>query len=98
MNYSNSDNFLSTVFGISIKKNVLKLKTGELNLNKNVNMKKSLINKDTNLNGIHKFTNKRRLRTKNDFSNELEHSKLPNSIKKNKESITSMNSIIRKKF
>ena len=53
LNYSNSDNFLSTAFGISIKKNVLKLKTGELNLNKNVNMKKSLINKDTNLNGIH---------------------------------------------
>lgn len=45
-------------------------------------MKKSLINKDTNLNEMHKFTNKRRLKSKNDFSNELEHSKLPNSIKK----------------
>ena len=31
-------------------------------------MKESLINKDINLNDMHKFVNKRRLRSKNDYS------------------------------
>ena len=85
MNFSNSDNFLSAAFSISIKKNVLKLKTRKLNLNKNFNMKESLINKDTNLNDVRKFVKKRRLRSKNDYSNEQEHSKLPNNNQKLKE-------------
>ena len=55
--YLISDNFLSGAFGISIKKNVLKIKTRKLN--KNENMKKTLINKNDNKSEILKFTKKK---------------------------------------
>ena len=84
LDYSNPINFQSEAFGICIKKDELKLKPRKLNLNDNVNMKEALINNCSEINETPKFSNKKRLRSKNDNSTGIKTCPTTNSNSGNK--------------
>ena len=99
LDYSNPINFQSEAFGICIKKDELKLKPRKLNLNDNVNMKEALINNCSEINETPKFSNKKRLRSKNDNSTGIKTCPTTNSNSGNKlkKGMPPVNKYIKKK-
>ena len=79
-------NFQSEAFGICIKKYELKYKPRKLNLNEkeNANMKEAINNNFSEINETPKFSNKKRLRTKNDNSTGVKTCPTTNSNSGNK--------------
>ena len=86
LDYSNPMNFQSEAFGICIKKYELKYKPRKLNLNEkeNANMKEAINNNFSEINETPKFSNKKRLRTKNDNSTGVKTCPTTNSNSGNK--------------
>ena len=86
LDYSNPMNFQSEAFGICIKKYELKYKPRKLNLNEkeNANMKEAINNNFSEINETPKFSNKKRLRTKNDNSTGVKTCPTTNSNSANK--------------
>ena len=99
LDYSNPINFQPEAFGICIKKDELKLKPRKINLNDNVNMKEALINNFGEINETPKFSNKKRLRTKNDNSTGVKTCPTTNSNSANKlkKAMPLVNKYIKKK-
>ena len=86
LDYSNPMNFQSEAFGICIKNYILKYKPRKLNLNEkeNVNMKEAINNNFSEINETPKFSNKKRLRAKNDNSTGVKTCPTTNSNSGNK--------------
>ena len=99
LDYSNPINFQPEAFGICIKKDELKLKPRKINLNENVNMKEALINNFGEINETPKFSNKKRLRAKNDNSTSVKTCPTTNSNSANKlkKAMPLVNKYIKKK-
>lgn len=107
IDYNNPINFQSEAFGIFIKKDKLKIEGRNINLNliNNNNM-----NKDDNDNGekndnniikdlneTPKFSNKKRLRAKNENSGDMKTCPTTNSSKRRKKGVSVVNKNIKKK-
>ena len=99
LDYSNPANFQFEAFGICIKKDELKLKPRKIYLNNNDNMKEALNNNFSEINETPKFSNKKRLRTKNESSTGVKTCPTTNSNSANKlrRSIPLVNKYIKKK-
>ena len=101
LDYSNPINFQPEAFGICIKKFELKLKPRKIDLNekKNINMKEAINNNFSEINETPKFSNKKRLRTKNDNSTGIKTCPTTNSNSANKlrKAIPLVNKYIKKK-
>ena len=104
LDYSNPINFQPEAFGIYIKKEKLKIDIRKLNLNseKEINDKNNINNDNNNFgefNETPKFSNKKRLRPKNENSNSTSVKTCPttNSSNKIKKAITVVNKNIKKK-
>jgi len=99
LDYSNPINFQPEAFGICIKKDELRLKPRKIYLNDNVNMKEALINNFGEINETPKFSNKKRLRAKNDNSTGVKTCPTTNSNSANKlkKAMPLVNKYIKKK-
>ena len=99
LDYSNPINFQPEAFGICIKKDELKLKPRKINLNEKFNIKEALINNFGEINETPKFSNKKRLRSKNDNSTSVKTCPTTNSNSANKlkKAMPLVNKYIKKK-
>ena len=99
LDYSNPINFQPEAFGICIKKDELKLKPRKICLNNNDNMKEALNNNFSEINETPKFSNKKRLRAKNDNSTGVKTCPTTNSNSANKlkKAMPLVNKYIKKK-
>ena len=109
MDYSNPINFQSEAFAIYIKKEKLKIDIRKVNLNENNKIKnkdikeKNIINKEeinnnlSEINETPKFSNKKRLRDKNDNSTNIKTCPTTNSSNKLKKAVPVVNKNIKKK-
>ena len=101
LDFSNPINFQPEAFGICIKKFELKLKPRKIDLNekKNINMKEAINNNFSDINETPKFSNKKRLRTRNDNSTGIKTCPTTNSNSANKlrKAMPLVNKYIKKK-
>ena len=107
MDYSNPINFQSEAFAIYIKKEKLKIDPRKVNLNENSKIKnkeikeknnKEIINNNVSeINETPKFSNKKRLRDKNDNTTTMKTCPTTNSSNKLKKAVPVVNKNIKKK-
>ena len=109
MDYSNPINFQSEAFAIYIKKEKLKIDPRKVNLNENNKIKNKEIKEKANnnkepinnnlseINETPKFSNKKRLRDKNDNSTTIKTCPTTNSSNKLKKAVPVVNKNIKKK-
>ena len=106
IDYNIPINFQSEAFGIYIKKEKLKIEERKINLNlnsnnnKNINnskVKEILANNFDDLNETPKFSNKKRLRTKNESSAGIKTCPTTNSSNRRKKGVSIINKNIKKK-
>ena len=109
IDYNNPINFQSEAFGIFIKKDKLKIEGRNINLNivNNNNMNKDDNDNDNgekidknnikDLNETPKFSNKKRLRAKNENSGDMKTCPTTNSSKRRKKGVSVVNKNIKKK-
>ena len=99
MDYSNPINFQPEAFGIYIKKEKLKIDTRKINLiyDKEITNKDNINNNIEEINETPKFSNKKRLRTKNENSTSVKTCPTTNSSNKLKKAISVVNKNIKKK-
>ena len=99
VDYSNPINFQPEAFGIYIKKEKLKIDTRKINLiyEKEITNKNNINNNIEEINETPKFSNKKRLRTKNENSTSVKTCPTTNSSNKLKKAISVVNKNIKKK-
>ena len=100
MDFSNPVNFQPEAFGIYIKKEKLKIDIRKLNLNEEIKeINHNIINKInfSEINETPKFSNKKRLRAKNENSTSVKTCPTTNSSNKIKKAVSVVNKNIKKK-